>query len=92
MTEVRLDRAGMGRMLRNTAARITNDVAGQIAREVQPPPGSNIRRSDIRVREYSTDRAAAAVDVNHPEAMEAQLQHGILTRAAGAIGLGVAGR
>lgn len=91
MSEVRLDRRGVGEMLHKTAARITNDVAGQIARQVKPPPGSGITERDVKVRKYRTDRAAA-VDIDHPDALEAQLQHGILTRAAAAVGLGVADR
>lgn len=87
--EIRLDNRGMGRMLRETTGRIVDDVTRQIARQVRPPADSGITADDVKVRAYSTDRHAASVDIEHPDAMEAQLLHGILTQAAGAVGLGV---
>lgn len=83
----RLDAAGVREVLKGPAMRqAVDDLAGQIADRVRAdlPPGVT-----VSVRGYTTDRDAASVTVEDVRGMAWQARDGILTRAAGALGLEV---
>lgn len=84
---VQLDRAGIGSILRSADARALVDGAAQSV-------AANVRGTMpvvVEVSHYTTDRAAAAVEVIHPEAAGLQAKHGLLTAAAAAAGFQVRG-
>lgn len=83
--DFRLDRRGVREVLRGEAVRsMVDDAALQIQVRVRAkvPQGT-----EVRVDKYTTDRSAAAVVVAHVQAMAWQARDGILTRAAGELGL-----
>lgn len=90
--DIKLDQRGVNKVLRETVEPVTRRVAELVADSIDVPEGTGITRADIKVRRYSTDRTAYSVDVEHPEAMQAQLEHGILTRAAAKVGIDVRDR
>lgn len=86
--KVRLDRAGVGGVLRSPAA---HKLTGEAARRV----AAGVTRVDptlVVVEPYTTDRGAAAVVVRDPQAVGLQAKYGILTAAARAAGLKVRAR
>jgi hypothetical protein len=91
VAELRLDHAGIAEILRSDGFR---DAARQAAEEV----ADQVRARDLRthdgtplpveVREESdTDRAAVSVAVPHPAGVGMEARHGVLRRAAEAVGL-----
>lgn len=87
LLEFRLDAAGVREVLRGPDVRqLIDGYASRIADHVRAavPAGTT-----IEVRPYTTDRGAATVVVADAQAMAWQARDGILTRAAGAVGLEV---
>ncbi|MBT2477646.1 hypothetical protein [Streptomyces sp. ISL-94] len=83
----RLDAAGVREVLRGPEVRdLVDGLAQQVADNVKVlvPSGT-----PIEVRKYTTDRGAATVVVAHVQAMAWQARDGVLTRAAGFVGLEV---
>lgn len=79
----RLDSAGIADMLKGEEIRAA--ISG-LARQVA---GNLNVDADVRVEDYTTDRAASAVTIEHPRALDWQIRDGVLTRAASAAGLEV---
>lgn len=85
--DFRLDRRGVREVLRSDGVRqVVNTAAEQIAGGVR---AHLPEQAEVEVTHYTTDRAAASVAVLDVRAMAWQANHGILTRAAGAIGVEV---
>ncbi|MCP9205502.1 hypothetical protein [Streptomyces cucumeris] len=87
LVDFRLDHAGVREILKGPEVRQTIDgLADEVAANVRAlvPAGT-----EIEVRGYTTDRGAATVVVADPQAMSWQARDGILTRAAGFVGLEV---
>lgn len=101
MATVRLDRDGMGEMLRTNPRDVVTRAAKQVssAAAAQGHTVDDIRVSGeavttpladyIQVYSYTTDRAAAAVTLAHPAGLGMQAVHGVLTTAAASVGLDV---
>jgi len=60
-----------------------------IAQEVASNVSTGSVDARVTVKEYTTDRAAAAVTIAHPAGLAIQAKHGALTKAAAAVGLEV---
>ena len=92
MWKVTLDRAGVGNILRRgELPALVNATAGRIADNARARlPNDGL--GEVVVEPYTTDRGAAAVVVKHPQAMGLQAKYGILTAAAGSVGLSVRGK
>jgi hypothetical protein len=83
----RLDTAGVREVLKSQELRNAVDgLAEQIADNVRTavPQGTT-----VSVRGYTTDRGAASITVEDVRGMAWQARDGILTRAAGSVGLEV---
>lgn len=85
--EFRLDRAGIREILKSDPVREAIDAkADEIAAAVRAQlPGD----AEVRVDSYTTDRAAASVVIADVRGMAWQARDGVLTRAAGSVGLEV---
>jgi len=84
-----LDRRGIREFLRSPEVhQMVNEAAAGIQQRVrsQLPPGT-----PVRVERYNTDRGAAAVVIADPRGMAWQARDGVLTRAAGEMGIEVRG-
>jgi hypothetical protein len=86
MSDFHLDRAGIGEILKTNCRGPIDQLAAQIAANVDS------RGKPVEVRAYTTDRAAAAVSIAHPAGKAIQAKYGALTRAAAAAGLEVKSR
>ncbi|ORL01563.1 hypothetical protein [Prescottella equi] len=85
-----LDHAGVQEILNwPTVAAMVNEVAEQIADNVRGQLDDDI---PVEVDAYTNDRHAASVAIKHPGGKGFQLQRGVLTRAAGMVGLEVKSR
>ena len=83
----RLDHRGVREILNGPELRrAVDDVAGAIAAHVRPQVPAGTR---VSVHAYTTDRGAASVTIEDVRAMAWQARDGVLTRAAGAVGLEV---
>jgi hypothetical protein len=83
----RLDSRGVREVLHGPEIRSAVDgLAGAIAAHVRPQVPAGTR---VSVRGYTTDRGAASVTVEDVRGMAWQARDGILTRAAGEVGLEV---
>jgi acyl-CoA hydrolase len=82
-----LDTAGVREVLKSQELRtVVDTLAGQIADNVR----ASVREgTTVSVHGYTTDRGAASITVEDVRAMAWQARDGILTRAAGAVGLEV---
>lgn len=92
--EFRLDRQGVGEILRGQeAADVVHDYAERI-RDIVDREVNDDSDDDIGVvtGSYTTDRAAADVTIEHPRGQELQAKHGVLTKAAAMVGLEVHSR
>ncbi|WP_329105508.1 hypothetical protein OG792_32825 [Micromonospora sp. NBC_01699] len=89
-SKLKLDHSGIEAVLKSAevAAEI-GDLAESVRAEVAAHPAVTKHKMTVRVSTYTTDRAAAAVDIAHPGGLGAQAKYGVLTRAAGAAGLEV---
>ncbi|MFC8520811.1 hypothetical protein [Streptomyces sp. NPDC057257] len=83
----RLDTAGVREVLKGPEVRSAIDgLAGAIAAHVRPQvPAGTV----VSVRGYTTDRGAASVTIEDVRGMAWQARDGVLTRAAGEVGLEV---
>lgn len=84
----RPNRAGTRQILRETFRPAIDDLAQRIANNVR----SQQPDADVVVDSYTTDRSAASVTIRDPRARLWQVRDGILTRAAGTVGLRVRSR
>ncbi|WP_406157775.1 hypothetical protein [Streptomyces canus] len=83
----RLDHRGVREILQGPEVRrAVDDVADAIAAHVRPQVPAGTR---VSVHGYTTDRGAASVTIEDVRGMAWQARDGILTRAAGAVGLEV---
>lgn len=87
LVDFQLDRQGIrdflkGAELRNAVDGLAEQIAGHVRSQL--PDGTV-----VSVHGYTTDRGAASVTVEDVRAMAWQARDGILTRAAGAVGLEV---
>lgn len=82
-SKVKLDRAGVGRVLRSQMGRAVNGLAQSIAANVDADG------EPVVVRSYTTDRQAASVTIASWRGQELQAKNGALTRAANAAGVQV---
>ena len=101
---VRLDREGVGEVLRSSGMRGAVDRAGRAvasnieARSVDSPgqdhPSTSLRGSTRVVSAVGNfdQRPVSQVSVQHPAAAILQARYGLLTRAAGSAGLEVTSR
>jgi len=87
---IKVNYAGVGEVLKgsevqNMVAEVAAEVAGNVPATID---GETVTTA---VYTYETDRAAAAVVVEHPIAAAFQAKYGTLTQAAGSAGLEVSG-
>lgn len=83
------DRDGIRALLKSPEiAAAVNDVAEKIAAGAQHTTEAGVDLP-IVVDHYETDRRAASVTIAHAAGQAAQAKHGVLTRAAAAVGLEV---
>lgn len=96
--EFRLDRAGVGDIMRSPEA---HAVVGGLAHEIRDAVYADVNADpeldpddeiEVLVDVYTTDRAAAAVTIAHPLGRHLQADHGALTRPAARLGLEVRSR
>lgn len=90
MTIIKLDRVGMAMMLKQSKVRqeITS-IAEAVAANARGNAGVAKHSAEIKVENYTTDRAASAVLIKHPIGMGIQAKYGALTQAASSQGLEV---
>lgn len=69
--------------------RAITDVAENIGNIVRSDSPVIRHGAEIKVEDYTTDRAASAVLIKHPIGMGIQAKYGTLTRAASSAGLSV---
>lgn len=84
---VRIDRKGIGRIMRENARPLVNEKAHAIADQIRAAHPDLADAVDVE--EYTTDRGAASVMVKDGSARELQVREGLVTRAAAAVGLEV---
>jgi hypothetical protein len=83
----RLDTAGVREFLKGPELRrAVDDLAGAVAAHVRPQVPAGVT---VSVRGYTTDRGAASVTIEDVRGMAWQARDGVLTRAAGEVGLEV---
>ncbi len=80
----RLDRKGVGEILKHQCGPAVDEVAERVAADVRSRHGV-----EVEVASYTTDRGAASVTIVDPQGMRLQASDGALTRAAAAVGLEV---
>lgn len=84
---VTVDHAAIGEIAKSAGIRSMVDAAAeQIAGHVRGEVGADV---PVVVDHYTTDRAAAAVVITDVRGAGLQAKHGVLTRAASAIGVEV---
>lgn len=89
---VRLDRVGMALMLKQSEVRSEiSTIAEAVAATARGNEGVAKHSAEIKVEDYTTDRAASAVLIKHPIGIGIQAKYGALTQAASAQGLQVKG-
>lgn len=89
---VRLDRKGMAEILRSTGVRREIDATAEMIAENVRKQNRKVESGEdlpVDVVSYTTDRAAAAVRINHPSGIGMQAKYGVLTKAAAEAGLEV---
>lgn len=97
MTNIKLDHGGLAAISKSPEMRkLVTDTANRIAEEVDKQnievgafKGSGEIALPVSVRSETTDRASATVVLAHPAGIAVQAKHGVLTKAASALGLGV---
>ncbi len=83
-----LDRDGVAELLKSDDMR-------RALHEFADPAAANAGQTSglpIEVTDYTTDRAAVSIAIDHPAGMAEQAKHGTLTRAAASVGLEVTER
>ena len=89
LTDLELDSPGIAQVLTSPAmAAAVQGLAARIAANVAVPESG----VEVQVDTYTTDRAAAAVTIKHPQAQLWETRDGILTGAAGGAGVEVRAR
>jgi hypothetical protein len=89
-TSFQLDHAGAREILQSSeVAAMVDGVAAQVADNVRGQLDDDVT---VEVDSYATDRHMASVAIKHPGGKGFQLQRGVLTRAAGMVGLEVRSR
>ncbi|HEY9314633.1 hypothetical protein [Williamsia sp.] len=86
----RLDKEGVGEILRTQVAPVVAALTAQIAAEVRADLASE-DHVEVEVGGYVSDRAVGTVTIASPRGMHYQATRGSLTRAAAALGLDVRG-
>lgn len=87
---VQIDYAGIAEIAKGPDVRAMVDAAAErIAGHVRSEAGADV---PVVVDHYTTDREAAAVVITDNRGMGLQAKHGVLTRAAAAIGAEVTKR
>lgn len=83
--KITLDHDGIGKMLKSPLVMAAIHERAEIVR-AHVSVHQSIRRHKmlVTVRHYVTDRAAAAVTIEHPGGLGVQAKYGVLSRAAGA--------
>lgn len=66
-----------------------SSVAEAVGSAARQNPGVSKHSAEIKVEDYTTDRAASAVLIKHPIGMGIQAKYGALTQAAASQGLQV---
>ncbi|QLF83988.1 hypothetical protein SEA_UPYO_9 [Gordonia phage Upyo] len=84
----KLDRRGVGELLKGPLGAAANAAAEQIASSIR----ADHPDLEVDVEAYTTDRGAASVMVKDSRARELQVREGLLTKAAAAVGLEVVAR
>lgn len=87
LIEFRLDRRGVREILQSEdMRRLVDGAAHDIAARVRARVPAGTR---VEVTDYTTDRAGAAVTIVDVRGMSWQARNGVLTRAAGELGIEV---
>jgi hypothetical protein len=87
--KIRLDHDGIGDMLKSgDVAESIGALAEEVAAEARADPNVPLD-VPVQTSAYVTDRAAVAIDLHHPSGLGLQAKYGVLTKAAGAVGLEV---
>lgn len=90
--KVELDRAGVGAILKSAEAHeMVNDVAGSVASNAAANVPSKYDDATVRVDEYTTDRGAAAVVLEHQKGAGIESKYGPLSKGAASAGVKVTG-
>lgn len=87
VSAVRLNRKGIGTLLRDDLGKAATAKAHEMADEIRNKYPDLADAVDVE--EYTTDRGAASVMVKDGAARELQVREGLMTRAAAAVGLEV---
>lgn len=88
--EFQLDHEGIREILNSSEVRaMVSEVTEQIAGKARSQLGDDI---EVGVEIYQTDRPVGSVAIKHPGGVGIQLKRGVLTRAAGIVGLAVSGK
>lgn len=87
VSAVRLNRKGIGTLLRDDLGRAATAKAHEMADNIKANYPDLADAVDVE--EYTTDRGAASVLVADSSARELQVRGGLMTRAAAAVGLEV---
>ncbi|MDG4801718.1 hypothetical protein [Micromonospora sp. WMMD980] len=88
--KIRLDHRGILAVLKSSeVAAEVGSLAETIRGAAAAHPSVVEHEMHVKVSTYTTDRAAAAVDIAHPGGVGVQAKHGVLTQAAGAAALEV---
>lgn len=85
----RLDRKGVGEVLKGTFTAQINELAEKLADEVRATIADD--SVPVEMEAYTTDRGAAMVTIADARGLELQATQGALTRAAAKVGLEVKG-
>jgi hypothetical protein len=87
---IKIRRPGVVEMLKSPQVRKEiSSLAEAIASEVRNDEPILRHQAEVKVEEYTTDRAASAILIKHPVGMGIQAKYGTLTRAASSAGLQV---
>lgn len=84
--DFRLDRKGVGEILKTQFTQQVSDLAEAIADNVRDIVDPGV---DVEVEVFTTDRAEGSVAIADPDGLALQATDGALTRAAAAVGLEV---
>lgn len=88
--DFQLDHDGISEILNSSEVRaMVSEVTEQIAEKARSQLDTDI---DVGVEMYQTDRPVGSVAIKHPGGIGIQLKRGVLTRAAGIVGLTVSGK
>lgn len=90
--KVELDRGGAGAILKSAEAHnMVNDAAGSVASNARANIPGKYDDATVRIDEYTTDRGAAAVVLEHQRGAGIESKYGPLSKGAAAAGVKVTG-